>query len=84
MTPTPTPSTTDRTADQEDAPMTVQSHKHRSQRAADRQAADDRDDPPVPRPRRVLALVGATATAGPETDVPLDDRRCCTAGGAAW
>ena len=74
----PTP-TTDRTADQEDAPMTVQSHKHRSQRAADRRAVDDRDSPPAVRPRRTLELAIAT----PKPAMPADGR-CCTAGGAAW
>ena len=57
ITPTPT-----RTADQEDTPMPAQSHSRRAQRAADRQAVADRDDPPVLRPRRVLALAGAAAT----------------------
>ena len=58
-TSTPTPT---RTADQEDTPMPAQSHSRRAQRAADRQAVADRDDPPVLRPRRVLALAGAAAT----------------------
>ena len=49
-----------------------QSHSRKAQRAADRQAVADRDDPPVLRPRRVLALAGAAATiADPElTAVP--------------
>ena len=70
MTTTPTTPTTDRTADQEDAPMTVQSHKHRAQRSADRRAVDDRDNPPTVRPRRTLELAGAT----PKPAMPADGR----------
>ena len=50
--------------------MPVQSHKHRAQRSADRQAVDDRDHPPVARPRRTLELAIAT----PKLDVPADGR----------
>ena len=69
--------------------MTAQSHSRKAQRAADRQAVADIDNPPVVRPRQTLALAGAAATTGPELAVPLDDRRCCTSCGrapdaAAW
>ena len=50
--------------------MSDQSHSRKAQRAADRRAADDRDNPPVPRPRRTLELAGAT----PKPAVPAAGR----------
>ena len=70
MTTEPTEPTEPTRPTRGESTVTAQSHKHRSQRAADRRAADDRDNPPAVRPRRTLELAGAT----PKPAVPAAGR----------